>query len=181
MRSGIFGIALIIAASAYAGTTENEALRAELLEMRRVDQAARKARDTDAMRIADESHTARLKGVIEKYGWPTYSMVGEDGRMAAWLIAQHADADPSFQDKVLSLMEPLVARNEASGRLFAYLYDRTHRPQRFGTQGSCAAPGVWKLREIEAPETVDERRAAVAMQPAKLVDYAKQVGEALCK
>jgi hypothetical protein len=101
--------------------------------------------------------------------------------MAAWVVAQHSDLDSEFQAKVLDLMEPLVAKKEASGKLFAYLCDRTHRPQRYGTQGSCTGPGVWTPREIQDAASVDERRASVGMMPEKLAEYAALVGEKSCK
>jgi hypothetical protein len=37
-------------------------------------------------------------------GWPGSTLVGTDGAHAAWLIVQHADADPALQEKCLKLM-----------------------------------------------------------------------------
>lgn len=171
----------ILSGAAHGENRRDEGLRKELLEMQRIDQEARRARDSVAMRSADGGNTKRLKEIVAKQGWPTISSVGEDGALAAWLLAQHADADPSFQIEVLRLMEPLVGKNEASGKQFAYLYDRTHKPQRYGTQGACTGPRTWTAREIDDPAMVDVRRVAVGLEPGRLADYAKMVGERLCK
>ncbi len=160
----------------------NLMLRDELLELRRVDQEIRTPGHTivgNEMDI-DARNTARLKEIVVKYGWPTNSMVGEEGAAAAWLLAQHADQDPDFQRRVLALMEILLPQGEVNRSQYAYLYDRTHRPQRYGTQGDCASPGKWEPREIEDPEHVDERRASMAINPGKLSEYIQFISK-LCE
>ena len=160
----------------------NPMLRDELIELRRVDQEIRTA---DHIVVGNEMdidarNTARLKEIVAKYGWPTNSMVGEEAAAAAWLLAQHADQDPDFQRSVLALMEKLLPQGEANRSQYAYLYDRTHRPQRYGTQGDCASPGKWEPREIEDPEHVDERRASMSINPWKLSEYIQFIGK-LCE
>jgi hypothetical protein len=157
-------------------------LRDELLEMQRVDQ---KVRTSDAvtareMRDTDVRNTTRLKDIIASNGWPTKSMVGADAASAAWLIAQHADHDPDFQLSVLASMKELLASGEARPNEYAYLYDRTHRPQRFGTQGGCAAAGKWEPRETENSRGVDQRRGSMQIYPAKLADYVEIMSKS-CK
>lgn len=46
----------------------------------------------------------RLKQIIAAQGWPTVTTAGRDGAEAAWLIAQHSDADPAFQARALELL-----------------------------------------------------------------------------
>lgn len=111
----------------------------------------------------DARNLRRLKEIVEKYGWPTYAMVGEDGGKAAWLLAQHADRDTDFQRKVLELMEPLVDSGQASLKDYAYLYDRTHYPQRFGTQGTCISREEWRPFEIDDLAGLAERRQKAGM------------------
>src|SRR5262245_10057372 len=100
-------------------------LRSELLGRTKTDQEARKAmtqwmkvhgpqgagataalgkeekaefeRLTAKVKAADEDNTKWLKGLVEKHGWPTNTLVGKDGANAAWLLVQHADQDPKFQ------------------------------------------------------------------------------------
>lgn len=171
-------LVLVSTQSALAQPPANPGLRAELLQMQEVDQAIRLGElDTpeqiSALDAIDAKHTARLKEVIEAYGWPTVSLVGEEGASAAWLLAQHADADPNFQRRVLELMGPLIKTGEAKPSSYAYLWDRTHTPQRYGTQGRCVAKGQWEPRAIELPEQVDTRRAEVGLPP--MADYEKLV------
>jgi hypothetical protein len=98
-------------------------------------------------------------------------MVGEEAAKDAWLLAQHADSDKAFQLKVLALMEPLVQQHQASPKDYAYLYDRTHYPQRYGTQGTCVSRTEWQPFEIDDIAHVEERRRALKMPP--LADYVK--------
>lgn len=117
----------------------------------------------------DEGNTAWLKEQVSRNGWFTVSKYGTEADMAAFLLVQHADRDVAFQAEVLKLLEPLAAAKETNPQTFAYLYDRvavnTQRPQRWGTQGRCNEAGVWEPREVEAPEQLDERRAAVGLPP----------------
>jgi len=138
------------------------------------DQDARNAAqkgEVSNWREIDAANEARLKHIVDQYGWPTFAMIGEDGAHAAWLLAQHVDADTGFQLKVLGLMEGLVRQKQASGKDFAYLYDRTHYPQRFGTQGACASRQAWQPFEIEDIAHVEERRRELKMPP--LADYVR--------
>lgn len=117
----------------------------------------------------DADNTRWLKEQVSRHGWFTVSKYGADADFAAWLLVQHADRDVPFQTEMLELLEPLVPANETGQRNYAYLYDRvavnSGRPQRYGTQGRCTAAGVWEPREVERPEALDERRAAVGLPP----------------
>lgn len=163
-----------VAAPARTGYSK-PALRAELLKMSDVDQAARHAaidagfKDpalNERMTEVDKVHTRRLHAIVDDVGWPTTTMVGEDGATAAWLLVQHADLDVDFQERCLKLMEPLAAAGEASKRDLAYLTDRVAvnrgRPQRYGTQWN-EVNGEYVPQPIEDPERVDERRAAAGL------------------
>jgi hypothetical protein len=127
----------------------------------------------------DERNTSWLKGVIEKQGWPKKSDVGEAAANAAWLLVQHADADPSFQLKALKLMEPLVPAGEVSKSNYALLYDRVMLKligkQRYATQMSCK-DGKWTPSLLEDNAAVDSNRAEVGLAP--LADYVKEMTEA---
>jgi hypothetical protein len=150
------------------------ALREELIQMAARDQDVRNAGqkgDFSKWREIDTANEARLKHIVGQYGWPTFSMIGVDGAHAAWLLAQHVDSDSAFQRKVLALMEPMVQQKQASGKDYAYLYDRTHYPQRFGTQGSCVSHQEWQPFEIEDIVHVDDRRHALGM--SSLAAYAR--------
>lgn len=166
--------------AAWEKTLAEPALRRELLALMTEDQVARNAvindkneRTLAAMEAIDRKSTTRMKQIIAAHGWPGKRLVGEDGAHAAWLLVQHADRDPDFQRRCLSLMEPLVTIGEVTGTDFAYLYDRIavaeQRPQRFGTQfGADREP-----RPIEDPAHVDERRASVGL--GTMAEYRQQM------
>lgn len=156
----------------------NEGLRAELLEMVRVDQAMRNGEiKVDDYAEIDQKNTRRLEEIVLQFGWPTSKLVGEDGSDAAWLLAQHADLKPEFQKKVLQLMEPLVLSGEVQGRHYGYLYDRTHQPQKFGTQGNCVG-NQWEPREMEDSSKVESLRKEYGMMP--FAEYKQMATDRLC-
>jgi hypothetical protein len=153
-------------------------LRTELLRRRERDQAARLARDADAMAEADAENLPWLKRLIDERGWPGRSLVGADGAHDVWLLVQHADADPAFQRRCLDLMALAADRGEASRTDLAYLTDRVllaeGKPQEFGTQ-AIGRDGRWVPRLLRDPDHVDERRAAVSLGP--LAEYLADMAE----
>lgn len=170
------------------GEPENPALRVELLELYARDQEARSKLlallpenpsaggniklDSPSMeeigiimnvKALEVETTTFMKNVIDEHGFPGISMVGEDGAHAAWMLIQHADGDPDFQQRALELMEPLVRSGQADPSDFAHLTDRVllarGEKQRFGTQLAKDGNGVLRPRPTESPETLDQRRA----------------------
>jgi hypothetical protein len=145
----------------------DDALRAELLELRDADQAFR----AHMNELMEEEHarTRRIREIISAHGWPGRSLVGEDGASAAWLLAQHADDDPEFQQRALELMRAAVDAGDADAGELAYLTDRVlvaqGKPQLYGTQFGVSGP-----QPIEDEAHLDERRAAVGLEP--FADYA---------
>lgn len=144
----------------------DEELRAELFRRMEKDQVARKAMDHEGMREADGENLPWLKAVIAERGWPGASLVGPDGANAAWLLAQHADADPAFQRQCLELLTVAVEAGEATGRQLAYLTDRVllaeGEQQEYGTQ-FVGRGGRWVPHNLRDPDGVDARRAAAGL------------------
>lgn len=122
---------------------------------------------------ADEENTTWLKQVVDDCGWPTRTLVGNDGASAAWLLVQHADADPKFQRKCLDLMVALP-KNEVSQTDIAYLTDRVllaeGKKQIYGTQCSMVE-GKLVPRPLEDKANVDKLRKEVGLPP--LAEYIK--------
>lgn len=126
----------------------------------------------------DRQNTDDLKVLLKTYDWFTISQFGKQADGNAWLLVQHADHDAPFQQQILAKLEKLYPAGETSPRNYAYLHDRLaaswhdpakRRPQRYGTQGMCTAPGKWEPLTLEDPANVDERRAAVGLPP--LAEY----------
>lgn len=134
-----------------------------------LDEAAGAAFGDRIMRAlvgTDLDNTAFLQRELEARGgrWWTVKEVGAGTADKIWLLTQHADQTPAFQQMALEKMAPLLETGDVNRNNYAYLWDRVavaqDQPQRFGTQGRCVAPGNWQPAEIEAPaELVDQRRA----------------------
>jgi len=121
------------------------------------------------MRAVHDRHADRLAGILSEQGWPGEAQVGPDGAQAAWLIAQHAIAQPAFQRQAHSALSAAARRGEVPAWQVASLEDRIRtfegRPQRYGTQFDWDASGQLSPLPIEDPLGVDERRQAVGLRP----------------
>lgn len=163
-------------------------LRAELERMRRRDDATRirlmesgELFDgySERMERVHLENAARLEEILDEHGWPTTSLVGEEGAEAAWLIVQHAISRPNLQRRCLGLLIEAVAEGEAPAWQVAYLTDRIRvnegRPQIYGTQLDWNEEGELVPQPIEAAAEVDKRRAEVGLLPlAEAVELARQ-------
>lgn len=118
--------------------------------------------------IIDRTNCTKLSGIIKCIGWPTISKVGVYASEGAWLLAQHADHDVTFQECCLGLMCQ-ESDTEVSEVNIAFLHDRicVNRgvPQFYGTQFTETTSGAYGPRPIWNPESVDERRAAIGLEP----------------
>lgn len=157
----------------------NEELRTELLDRFAEDQAVRTGiappgddRTPEElfgqMDAVDAANTAWMKEILDAFGWPGWSLVGEDGSTAAWALCQHADLDPPFQERCLGYLIGAVEADDASPGDMAYLIDRVRvakgLPQVYGTQVQPGPDGEPEPRTpIEDPDGVDARRAAAGL------------------
>ena len=120
------------ASDSEASPCSHPALRSELLAMVEKDQAVRgriNAEGETPELLEEESridwrNTARMKRIVDEFGWPTRSMVGTDGAKAAWLLAMHADHDTKFQRRCLKQMKAALKRGRASA---GHVAQRTER------------------------------------------------------
>lgn len=127
------------------------------------------------MAKVDTDNTKWLGEQVDKAGWPTVTAVGKEAAGTAWLLVQHADADPKFQRKCLDLMAKLP-KGEADAKNVAYLTDRVllaeGKKQVYGTQFH-SPNGKWEPRPLEDEANVDKKRAEVGLPP--LAEYVKQL------
>ena len=116
-----------------------------------------------------ERNARRLLRIIESVGWPGTDLVGPDGAEAAWLILQHAIAEPGLLRRALPLLRAAAREGRASPRHAAMLEDRIRffegRPQRYGTQFDWDAEGNLSPGDVEDPPRLDERRRSVGLPP----------------
>jgi outer membrane protein OmpA-like peptidoglycan-associated protein len=133
---------------------------------RRLDTLSNSA--SDKLRdIFDKSNLVTLKKLLNKYGWPKISEVGNRAAGAAFYIIDHADA--KTMKTYLPILEAHCKINEASWEWYATVFDRIRidekRPQRYGTQyiQDGADPKAFILAPIEEPNKVDEYRKQVGL------------------
>jgi hypothetical protein len=208
MKPKLFSLLLLLFTLSYGKTPgadqpgakpANEPLRKELLRLMEEDQGARKkfiewlsrqskgdmkkdlAGDQPiarSIREIDKKNIARMKEIVDKYGWPGKSLVGVDGANAAWLLVQHADQDRTFQKKCLELVNAAFKQGEATGQQLAYLTDRVlvgeGKKQIYGSQFQ-QKDGKLLPSPIEDEANVDKRRKEVGLN--SLAEYARQLAE----
>jgi hypothetical protein len=156
---------------------ENTALRDELIAMDAYDQAVRAELAEDGslfegyhprMEAVHRANAARLREILAEFGWPGHSLVGEQGAMAAWRIAQHSIGEPAFMRQCRDLLDAATPQEEAPRWQFAYLDDRIRvyegRLQRFGTQLREGLKGLEPC-PLENAKHVEEWRSEVGLPP----------------
>lgn len=126
----------------------------------------------------DKKNIERLAQIVEKFGWPGKSLVGEKGATAAFLVVQHAEL--VHQEKYLPILKTAAEKGEARASEVAMLEDRVlmrqGKMQIYGTQvkSDSTTQGKLVLHPIENEAEVDERRKKVGLPPLK--DYLKLFG-----
>jgi hypothetical protein len=145
-----------------------------LVKMIELDQAVRKAfqyatlkEEQDTLRKTmlelDNYNSTKLSLLIEKYGFPTWHLVGINGCHDAWLIAQHAKFE--FREWFMIEYQNAVNENNAEKKHLAYLIDRNNlwkkKPQIYGTQGSYPD----SVQPIEDIENLNFRREEMNLPP----------------
>ena len=159
----------------------DDRLRRYLIAMAAADLALREELAADGSLFGgyhprmQQLHSRNAEGllaIIRQHGWPGHSLVGRDGAEAAWLIAQHAVAEPDVQRQALVLIREAAQRGEAQLWQAAMLEDRVRmlegRRQLYGTQFDWDEDGEMSpYPEIEDAGGVDERRRAVGLGPLR--------------
>ena len=167
----------------------NDSLKQQLVEMVEEDRRVRAKLDATgelyqgyAPRMAEVHlrNAQALEAIIDRFGWPGKSLVGEEGAHAAWFILQHAIGSPALQRRCLPLLEQAVAQGQAEPAHVAFLADRIcsfeRRPQRYGTQFDWDEHGQMSPWVLEDPRRVDEYRQSVGLGP--LAERVREVREA---
>ena len=113
----------------------------------------------------DRANQQRVTVIVDKYGWPKKSQVGQVAAMAAFLVVQHASLD--VQLKYVAHLREATASGEASTQNLALLEDRLlirqGQPQRYGTQVD--TQNGLSLLPTEDETNLDARRASMGLGP----------------
>lgn len=157
---------------------DTAAIKLELADILYLDQKTRISDDSAKFRATfDSLNLIKVTLLIEKYGWPGKSFVGNKGNYTVWLVIQHADLNTQL--KYLSLLQQSVADGESRPCDLALLEDRIlmrqDKKQSYGSQiWFNKMTGQQEIWPIEDEIHLNERRLKVGLEPME--DYAKHFG-----
>lgn len=175
----------------YTGPLDFE-LMMELREILQADQSVRHRRQdvaeqfgtdsrqhqavVDSMMITDSLNLKRVMAIIDQYGYPGKTLVGEQISHAAFLVLQHADLE--VQEEYLPLLKEATEQGELRKSFLPLMIDRIRvrkdQPQLYGTQFFYNEKGEIDFFPIEDKEDLDKRRAEMGLGPFD--DYLKRIG-----
>lgn len=114
----------------------------------------------------DSLHTNRLMEIINKYGWPGFSLIGPAGSYATWLIIQHSNKQ--FMEYCLPLLKDAILKKDAFSANYAYLLDRVliakKQNQIYGTQYTTDNT-YWPIEDID---NLNNRREQMKLTPLNI-------------
>lgn len=160
-----------------ARSPSEPALRGEILRLLERDQAVRRKEGFDGkkMQQADRGTEAPLQAIFQRYGVPTYDMVGAEAAKGFAVMVQHQS--PEFREAVLPKLKANVDAGQGDPGSYAMVYDRTQRDrgrnQLYGEQLECSPGKSLDEVPIDAEETVNMRRAQLGLIRVEL--YARLV------
>src|ERR1043166_5264057 len=121
------------------------------------------------LRSARDANTAELCSILKQYGWPTRSLVGEDGAKSMFFILRNSTTD-ELQRDLMPVIIAAVKKGEVSKASFATYFDRLRTnaglKQIFGTQATIK-DGFLVLFPISDEQHVDARRKQYDLAPMK--------------
>ena len=145
----------------------------------KVDDVGVKAILAEKIKKSDSLNIIKIDSIIERFGYPGKSLVGESESYVAWEVIQHS-VNPK---KYVTLLKNAVDKNEIPFRLYALTFDRSlvydKKPQIYGSQGKMV---ILKNNEsqliiwpIENPVTVNKLRKKAGFDES-VKKYAKHLG-----
>lgn len=120
------------------------------------------------VRLTDSLNYYYVRNIFNQFGFPNYDLVGENGSSNFWLLVQHQDSHPLFQDSILTKMKIEVDAGKASNINYAYLFDRvkinTNQLQMYGTQLKLNSDSTtYEPISVFEPENLNERRKSIGL------------------
>jgi len=110
----------------------------------------------------------KVKTILDKYGWPTKEMIGEQGNWTICNVIQHSDNEVRI--KYLPMMRKAVKDKKLEPRFLVRAEDRIATEkgglQIYGGQmkyyPETKSFNVWPVYD---PENIDKRRAEIGLEP----------------
>lgn len=122
----------------------------------------------------DSLNMSQVKLIVDEFGYPGRSLVGDSTYKAAWYIIQHSNEIEAY----LPVVKAAADNGELDMTQYAMMYDRwlmgLRKEQVYGTQGAQYIQGyvIWP---IENPIEVNARRLEVGFKTS-IEEYAQQLG-----
>lgn len=136
----------------------------------------------DNMRENDSLNIIKIEGIIDKYGYPGKSLVGQKESGVAWAVIHHST--PEILNKYLDTIKKAADNGEIEFTKYALSLDRVlmynNKPQIYGSQAKDVKLVGSKERKliiwpIENPKKVHELRKKAGFYES-LRKYAKNLG-----
>ncbi|WP_299765578.1 DUF6624 domain-containing protein [uncultured Dokdonia sp.] len=116
--------------------------------------------------IVKENYEGMLQ-LLDAYGWPKYTTVGELAADAPLLVINHHE-DDAVRKKYLEKIKQSCLDGEGSCMEYAKIHDRIlvneNQPQLYGMQFRYTETRTLEPFPIVAPEYVDQRREAIGLE-----------------
>lgn len=130
----------------------------------------------------DSINLLKIEKIIEKYGYPGKSLVGERESDVAWEVIQHSTLE--IRKKYLNLLKNTADINEIRFTLYALTLDRVlmeqNKLQKYGSQAKPVVLSKSKEKKliiwpIENPKNVNKLRRKAGFEES-IKKYAKHLG-----
>jgi hypothetical protein len=123
---------------------------------------------TKNMVKTDSMNSLEIRRIFYKYGFPNFDLVGQTGSEDFFIVVQHQDKFPVFQDSVLTSMKIEAEKGKASWANYAYLIDRvkinTGQLQIYGTQMQInKSNSSYEPKPVVEPDKLNVRRISVGL------------------
>lgn len=120
-----------------------------------------------------KTHQKRIAEIFNKNGFPGYNLLGKEGSQNFWIMVQHSDHNPEFQNKVLQKMKLQVDKKNANSKNYAMLVDRvkinTGLQQIYGSQVSFNHKKAQAYpKNLFDSINVNKRRRSIGLQPLEI-------------
>ena len=120
-----------------------------------------------------KTHEKRLQEIFEENGFIGFDLAGEEGSNNFWLMTQHSDHNPRFQDEVLKKMKIEVENMNADPGNYGLLVDRVKLNyglgQVYGTQVEFNKnTGQAFSKKIMDSVNVNKRRKSIGLEPLEV-------------
>ncbi len=120
------------------------------------------------IKLTDSLNFIQIHALFNKHGYLGYDKMGLESSHNFWLLVQHADMHPDFQERVLTVMKIEADKDNSSLTDYAYLLDRvkvnTGQAQIYGTQMTLnSAKTSYEPKAVIDPDNLNDRRKQVGL------------------